>query len=81
MRSIFVPAIVLGIIGLVAGYFLFGKVAGSYIEIKALIMPSDSFLSQLGNTIRGVEEVRRKILISGGAGVVAGLAVGLLRRG
>jgi len=74
------PVVVLGIVGLVVGYFLFGKVAGSYIDIKSLIMPTDSILGQLGNAVRGVEGIRRNILISGGAGAVVGLVVAFVRR-
>ncbi|MFP4492047.1 MAG: hypothetical protein ACLFNZ_11270 [Spirochaetaceae bacterium] len=80
MKNFIGPAIIFGVIGLIAGYFLFGKVAGSYIEIQALIMPSDSILGQIGNTIRGVEEVRRKVLVSGVTGAVIGVGAGFLRR-
>lgn len=79
MRGVLSIALVLGIVGLVAGYFLFGKVAGSYVEIQALIFPSESVFKQLGNAIRGVEEIRRKILITGGAGLVVGVVIGMVR--
>ena len=79
MGKIISSAVILGIVGLVAGYFLFGKVAGSYVDLQTLVMPGGSFLKQLGNTIRGVEEIRRKILISGGAGAVLGIVIGVMR--
>jgi len=72
-------AVILGIVGLAAGYFLFGKVGNSYIDLQTLVVPSDAFFKQLGNTIRGVEEIRRKILITGGAGAVIGVVIGVMR--
>ena len=80
MRRILTSTIVLGIVGLVAGYFLFGKVGNSYIGLKALLMPSDSLLSKVGNTLRGVESMRQNILLSGGAGAVIGAVLGVVRR-
>ena len=79
MGKILSNALLLGIIGLVVGYFLFGKVGNSYIGLKTLLMPSDSLLSQIGNTLRGVETIRQNILLSGGAGAVVGAVTGALR--
>lgn len=80
MKNIVSSVLVLGILGLVAGYFLFAKVGNSYIDVQVLIAPGDTVLQKLGNAIRGVEEIRRKILITGGAGAVLGLVIGLVRR-
>ncbi|MFW5715256.1 MAG: hypothetical protein ACOCXF_02620 [bacterium] len=79
MRKILSSALFLGIIGLVAGYFLFGKVGNSYIGLNALIAPSDNLLSQLGNKLRGVETIRQNILLAGGAGAVIGAVLGIVR--
>jgi len=79
MGKIISSAVILGIVGLVAGYFLFGKMGNSYVDIQTLIAPGGSFFKQLGNTIRGVEEMRRKILITGGAGAAVGIVVGVMR--
>ena len=79
MRKILSSALFLGVIGLVVGYFLFGKVGNSYIGLKALIIPSESLLSQLGNKLRGVETIRQNILLSGGAGAVIGAVLGVVR--
>lgn len=79
MHKILTNAIFLGILGLVAGYFLFGKVGGSYIGLKALIVPGDSLLSQVGNKLRGVETIRQNILLAGGAGAVIGAVLGIVR--
>lgn len=79
MRKILSSALFLGVIGLIVGYFLFGKVGNSYIGLKALIIPSESLLSQLGNKLRGVETIRQNILLSGGAGAVIGAVLGGVR--
>ena len=80
MKNIVVSAIILGIVGLVAGYFLFGKIGNHYISLQNLIIPSESVLKQLGNTLIGVDEARRNILISGGVGAVFGIVVGIMRK-
>lgn len=80
MRNIVLSAIILGIVGLVAGYFLFGKIGSNYISLQNLIIPSKSVLKQLGNTLVGVDEARRNILISGGVGAVFGIVVGIMRK-
>ncbi|MFW5712382.1 MAG: hypothetical protein ACOCZA_10580 [Spirochaetota bacterium] len=79
MRKILSSALFLGIIGLVAGYFLFGKVGNSYIGLNALIAPSDNLLSQLGNKLRRIETIRQNILLAGGAGAVIGAVLGIVR--
>jgi hypothetical protein len=79
MRKILSNALFLGIIGLVVGYFLFGKVGNSYIGLKALIIPNESLLSQLGNKLRGVETIRQNILLSGSVGAVIGAVLGVVR--
>lgn len=79
MRKILTNALFLGILGLVVGYFLFGRVGNSYIGIKALISPSDSLLAQLGNKLRGIETIRQNILLAGGAGAAVGAVLGIVR--
>lgn len=79
MGKIVSSALLFGLAGLIAGYFLFARVGNSYIDLSTLILPGEGLLKQLGNAIRGVEEIRRKILISGGAGLLAGACIGAIR--
>jgi len=79
MRNIITSAVFLGVIGLVAGYFLFGKVGNSYIGLTELINPGDSLLSQLGSKLKGVESIRQNILLSGGAGALIGAVLDVVR--
>ncbi len=79
MRNIITSAVFLGVIGLVAGYFLFGKVGNSYIGLTELINPGDSLLSQLGSKLKGVESIRQNILLSGSVGAIVGAVLGVVR--
>lgn len=80
MNTIVKLALIFGAVGLIAGYLLFGRVAGNYVSPMELIAPSSDLFSRIGRSIRGVEELRRQILISGGVGVIAGAVVGFVRK-
>ncbi len=81
MKRFITPAVLFGIGGLVLGYFLFAKFGNSYIPVQDLFFSSgDSILKKLGNAVRGVEEVRRKVLLTGAGGAVLGLVLGVLRK-
>ncbi|TVR87031.1 MAG: hypothetical protein EA428_13780 [Spirochaetaceae bacterium] len=80
MNTIVKLSLIFGALGLVAGYLLFGRVGGSYISPMELIAPSSDFLSRFGRAVRGVEEVRRQVFISGGVGALAGAVVGFVRK-
>jgi hypothetical protein len=68
-----VPSVVLfGVLGLVAGYLIFGRVAGSYVPLQSLIMPAEGGLARFGQALRGIPEIRRNILVTGAAGAVVG---------
>lgn len=77
MKRIILFAIILGVGGLVVGYLLFGKFAGEYVQIQQLIFNSDNFFQKIAKTITGIEEMRRKILITGGAGAGLGVLIGV----
>jgi len=72
--------LLLGLVGLIAGYLLFGKVGGSYVQITTLLKTPQSGLARLGQRMLGVEKVRENILIAGGVGAAAGLLLGLAGR-
>ncbi|NQT94608.1 MAG: hypothetical protein HQ559_17770 [Lentisphaerae bacterium] len=71
-------AIILGLVGLVAGYFLYAKLAGEYVGLETLIAPKKGALESAVHSIVGIDSMRTKILWSGGAGAVIGLVVGAL---
>jgi hypothetical protein len=80
MRNVGVLAIVLGIIGLVIGYLVFGRIFGNLVPIADIFRPASGALAELGQSLTGIREMRQNILISGGVGVVAGFVLGLFLR-
>ncbi|HUX20131.1 MAG TPA: hypothetical protein VMW69_02760 [Spirochaetia bacterium] len=85
MRNSLVLAIVLGIVGLVIGYFLFASVGNGHIPLSTLFGVANGLGDRLRNALTGIvanlPEIRRNILLSGLVGVVAGLVIGIGMRG
>jgi hypothetical protein len=79
---IIVFVIVVGIIGLGVGYFIFGRVGGEYIKVRHVFKPVQNVLEDIAETITGIQKARRNIWISGAVGAAVGLvvAVGTRRR-
>lgn len=80
MKRIVIYAIIFTVLGLVLGYLIFGRIAGEYIEVRAIFTKSDNVLESIGRTITGLKQIKQNILISGGVGAVAGVIVGLVRK-
>ena len=67
------------IIGLVAGYFIFGTILGQRVGLDTLLNfgPQEGLLgglNQAANEITGLSEIRRNIVLTGAVG---GIAAGL----
>lgn len=77
MRNVVIPALALGIIGLVVGYFLFAKFGNGYIPVARLLGASHGIFGRIENALLSVQIIRRDILLSGLVGVVVGLVIGL----
>lgn len=81
MRNVLITALLLGVIGLAVGYFLFAGRAGNYIPVWRLLGISHNELQSLTNELLtrfgGLAVVRRNILISGLVGVVIGFLGGI----
>ncbi len=84
MRNVLASALVLGVIGLVVGYFLFAHVGDGYLPLDRLLGISNSFGDRVANALTkmvvDIGVVRRNILISGLVGVVLGFVVSLSGR-
>ena len=61
------------VLGLIAGYAVFGKWGGEYVSLKTLFSFGGNAFKSMFLSISGIEEMRNKILLSGAAGAVAGL--------
>ena len=71
---------VLGIIGLVVGYALFGKWGGEYVSLETLFSFGGNRLQGAFRSISGIEDMRNKVLLSGAAGGVVGLLLAFRRK-
>lgn len=80
MKKTITLALILGILGLIIGYLIFAKVGDSYIAIRHLIGGGNNFLEKLGNEIRGVDEIRSKIILTGAGGIILGIVLGFSRK-
>jgi hypothetical protein len=59
--------------GLIIGYLIFGKWGGEYVSLKTLFTFGGNGFQSAFRSISGIEEMRNKILVCGGAGAVVGL--------
>ncbi|MFC2136980.1 hypothetical protein ACFLTE_02285 [Bacteroidota bacterium] len=80
MKKLLIYLLVFGVIGLIVGYFLFGKIAGEYVSLGSLLDFSSSGLAKFGRKISGVEAIRKDILISGAVGAIVGIIIGYLKK-
>jgi hypothetical protein len=86
VRNVLVAAIVLGIIGLIVGYFLFASLGnGRYMPLVWLFGATHGgFFARLGSDLRSaaldLPVVRRNILLSGLVGAIVGFVVALSAR-
>jgi len=80
MKKYITYILIFGIIGLIFGYFLFGKVAGEYISIKTILSSSTNAFESFGRNISGLTHMKQNILISGGIGGFIGYIIVLIRK-
>ena len=78
MKRLGILIIICGIIGLVAGYLIFGKIGDNYVAISTLITGSENFLQRAARKITGIEEMRKNILLTGAGGAAIGLVAAVL---
>ncbi|MFP4330098.1 MAG: hypothetical protein ACOC28_03695 [Alkalispirochaetaceae bacterium] len=62
-----------GVVGLVVGYLIFGRMGNSYVAISTLITGSENILQRAARRVTGIDEMRRNILLMGAGGAVLGL--------
>ena len=75
VQKVIIWGLIFGLVGLVFGYLVFGRVAGDYIGISNLITAPENLLEELGESLTGIRQIRQQIIISGFAGLIIG-AVG-----
>lgn len=80
MKKTLILILLFGILGLVAGYFLFGKIGDEYVSLKTIFSSSSNAIESLGRKISGIEKMKQNILISGGVGGLLGLIIGFRKK-
>lgn len=60
-------------LGLIVGYALFGKWGGEYVSLQSLFAIDDNSFRSALRSLTGIEDMRNKILICGGAGAAVGV--------
>ena len=80
MRNVVLLAVVLGIAGLVVGYFIFARapITGEYISLGTLLDPPEGIIGRLMEDFGQFAEIRRNIMLSGAAGVAFGVVLGVV---
>ncbi len=76
MRSVMF-ILVFAVIGLAAGYAVFGKVAGHYISLGSLFSFGGNAFQSAWQSVSGIEAARNNILLCGAGGAVAWLLLAL----
>jgi hypothetical protein len=78
MKNMLSFAIVLGLVGIGVGYFVFGKILGNYVDIRQLVLPDRNALETWGKSLVGIDAMRTNILLCGAGGAIGGGVIGLL---
>lgn len=61
-----------GVLGLIVGYAIFGKLAGDYVSLKTLFSFGGNAFHRAFQSVTGIEDMRNKILLCGAAGAAIG---------
>jgi hypothetical protein len=65
------------VLGLIVGYAIFGKWAGDYVSLKTLFTFASNGFERALQSVSGIEDMRNKVLLCGGAGAVVGVLLTL----
>lgn len=80
MKKFIIYFLLFGILGLIIGYLLFGKIGNEYINVKHIFSTSKSALGSFGRSISGIAQMKQNIMISGGIGAVIGFIIAFVRK-
>jgi len=80
MKNILIIAVTGGIIGIIAGYLIFGRIMGEYVSIQALFSTEGGALGDVFRSVSGIKEMRQNILFTGLGGVILGALAGFFIR-
>ncbi len=72
MQKVILWSVVFGLVGLLFGYLVFGRIAGDYVSISNLITLPANWIEELGESLTGIRQIRQRIFITGAMGMVLG---------
>ncbi|MFW6256903.1 MAG: hypothetical protein ACOC2O_02055 [Bacillota bacterium] len=75
VQKVILWGIICGLVGLIFGYLVFGRIAGDYVSISNLINLPENWVEEVGEGLTGVRQIRQRIFITGIAGLVLGSIV------
>ena len=80
MRNLIILVAVFGVVGLVVGYLIFGRIGitNDLIPLRDLFSSGGGRLSSIARDAVGFAEKRQSIYISGAVGAVVGVALGFV---
>ena len=80
MKNALLLLFVLGVVGIVAGYFIFARwpITNEMISIQDLVSQPSDILGSLLSEVSQLSEIRRNVLLTGAGGAVLGLVLGIL---
>jgi hypothetical protein len=82
LRRVILAILLLGVVGLGVGYLIFARRAdGGYLSLKSLLTPSQNVIDDLVKNVRGIPQIRQRILICGAVGAGIGLLAGAVTAG
>lgn len=61
------------VFGFIVGYAIFGKWGGEYVSLKTLFSFGSNGFERAWQSMTGIEEMRKQIMLSGAAGAVVGV--------
>ena len=78
MRNLIILAVIFGVVGLVVGYLIFGRLGltNELIPVGQLFSSGDTIFGAIGRDIAGFSAKRQNIFVSGGVGVLVGIILG-----
>ena len=75
VQKVILWGVIFGLVGLVFGYLVFGRIAGDYVSVSNLISLPANWVEELGEGLTGVRQIRQRIFITGVTGLVLGAVV------
>jgi len=80
VRNLIILTVVFGVVGLVVGYLIFGRInlTNELIPLRDLFSSGDGILGEIGRQVAGFADKRQNIYVSGGVGAAVGVALGFV---